>query len=85
MRSLLVLALFVAAPAFADDQTGADIVVTGQARLTTAERKVPQQLNGTERVAYAQVFRDIEAGRYAAAEGALAAVEARVAWGRIGL
>lgn len=74
MRSLLALALFVATPALADDVPGADIVVTGQARLTAAERKVPQQLNGTERVAYAQVFRDIETGRHAAAEGALAAL-----------
>ena len=74
MRSLAILALLAAAPVLAEDIPSVDIVVTGQARLTVAERKVPQQLNGTERVAYAQLFRDIEAGRHAAAEGALAAL-----------
>ena len=73
LRSLFLAALLAATTAQAEDAP-ADITVTGQATLTAAERKVPQQLNGAERVAYAQIFRDIEAGRYAAAESALAAL-----------
>ena len=74
-KPMLLLLLLTATAAHADDGSSADITVTGQGTgITVSQRKVPQQLNGIERVAYAQIFRDIAAGRYAVAETALAAL-----------
>ncbi|QXQ07540.1 lytic transglycosylase domain-containing protein [Sphingosinicellaceae bacterium] len=63
-----------AAPqAVAPPSTSADITVTGESTgITQSQRKVPQQLNGGERVAYRQIFLDIDAGRTKVAEAALA-------------
>ena len=53
----------------------ADITVIGQGTgITQSQRKVPQQLNGGERVAYRQIFLDIDAGRTSAASTALDAM-----------
>lgn len=42
--------------------------------ITARQRAVPQQLSYGDRTAYAQIFRDIDAGRYGKAEAGLAAV-----------
>ncbi|MFZ4688276.1 MAG: transglycosylase SLT domain-containing protein [Polymorphobacter sp.] len=42
--------------------------------ITARQRAVPPQLSPTDRAAYGQIFRDIEAGRYGRAEDGLAAV-----------
>ena len=70
-----VRAAAAAAQAAALPAASADITVTGQGTgITQSQRKVPQQLNGGERVAYRQIFLDIDAGRTKAAETALAAM-----------
>jgi soluble lytic murein transglycosylase-like protein len=66
MRKLIISLLLAAAPvaAHADDAAG---------RFTAAERAVPAQLDAAARAAYAQAFRDLDAGRLPAVEAAIAA------------
>ena len=71
LAALLPLAA-VAAPAV-DDAPGT-IVVSGYAGITPAQRRVPVQLTVAQRTAYRSIFLAIDAGRYAAAETALAAL-----------
>ncbi len=76
LRALLIAALLPAAAHGADAAAGSvDIVVTAQGTgITASQRRVPQQLNGGERAAYTQIFRDIDAGHTAQAEAGLAAL-----------
>ena len=75
MRKLLIpmLALLPIAANAADEgaAAGADITVTGNIGITAAQRRVPTQLSAANRANYRQIFLDIEAGRYSAAETAL--------------
>ncbi len=80
LRGLLIAAALLGSVATraADDANvqSADIVVTAFDGITASQRKVPQQLNGGERVAFAQIFRDIDAGRTRQADEALASMPA---------
>ena len=66
MRKLIISLLIAAAPvmAHAEDAAG---------RFTAAERAVPAQLDAADRATFAQAFRDLDAGRTAAVEAAIAA------------
>lgn len=66
MRKLIISLLIAAAPVAvqAEDAAGP---------FTAAERAVPAQLDGAARAAYAQAFRDLDAGRLGAVEGVIAA------------
>ena len=57
-----------------DDAGRTPITVTGTPAdgITLRQRRVPPQLTPAEAAAYGRIFRDIEAGRYSAAEAALA-------------
>lgn len=66
------IAAAVIAPA---STTTAEITVTAdRPGITARQRAVPPQLSLAERLAYRQIFLDIDAGRYAAAERGLAAI-----------
>jgi soluble lytic murein transglycosylase len=58
----------------APDPNATPITVTGVPGdgITLRQRRVPAQLNAAETAIYARIFRDIDAGRYSAAESALA-------------
>ncbi len=65
------------APAPPAEAAAGDSVLTVTAErpgITARQRAVPAQLGAGERVAYRQIFLDIDAGRYRAAENRLAAV-----------
>src|SRR5687768_3463592 len=67
MRRLLAALLLAAAPvaaARADD---------GALQLTAAQRAVPAQLDAEARAAYAQAFRDLDAGRLSAVRAVIGA------------
>lgn len=63
-----------AAVAAEASDTSPVIVVTGYVGITAAQRRVPTQLTPTQRGAYRSIFLAIDAGRFAAAETALAAL-----------
>ncbi len=80
MRRWLILgfALLPLTPALAEPAApdGSEtITVTGYAGITAAQRRVPQQLTIAQRTAYHTIFVDIDAGRFAKAEAALAAMD----------
>ena len=66
-----LLPLTAAAADEAKDPAGT-ITVTGYVGITAAQRRVPTQLTPAQRTAYRAIFLAIDAGRYAAAESALA-------------
>ncbi len=73
MKRLIALAaVLLPFAALADEAK--TIVVTGYTPITEAQRRVPPQLTPTQRTAYRAIFLAIDAGRFAAAEGALAAL-----------
>jgi soluble lytic murein transglycosylase-like protein len=73
---LLCSASALAAAALADNAPGDSILTVTAERpgITARQRAVPPQLSYSDRIAYAQIFRDIEAGRYSRADDGLAAV-----------
>lgn len=73
---LLGAAPVLAENAIADSAPGDSILTVTAERpgITARQRAVPPQLSASDRAAYAQIFRDIEAGRYTNAENGLAAV-----------
>ncbi|MFC3713579.1 lytic transglycosylase domain-containing protein [Sphingoaurantiacus capsulatus] len=66
MRKLVTALLLAAAPVAAQAEAIS-------ARFTAAQQAVPAQLDAASRAAYTQAFRDLDAGRTAAAEAAIAA------------
>lgn len=68
MRRLVAFLLLAAAPAAA---VQAEVGAVGG--LTAAQRAVPAQLDPAARAAYAQAFRDLDAGRLSAVEAVVAA------------
>jgi soluble lytic murein transglycosylase len=74
---ILGLALLPVTPALADaaPDAGDTITVTGYAGITAAQRRVPQQLTIAQRSAYHNIYGDIDAGRFAKADSALAAMD----------
>ncbi len=79
MRALTFLAallLPLRAVAAEPADTAATITVTGYVGITAAQRRVPAQLTAVQRSAYRAIFLAIDAGRYGAAEAALAALPA---------
>ena len=83
-RSLTAAAILALAPPLAAQTAPADhgvadpnatpITVTARSPdgITPRQRRVPPQLSPAEAAAYARIFRDIDAGSYAAAEAGLA-------------
>ncbi|MBV8970797.1 MAG: lytic transglycosylase domain-containing protein [Sphingomonadaceae bacterium] len=73
--AILAAALLPLAPALAEpaDDAGT-ITVTGYVGITAAQRRVPTQLTPAQRSAYRAIFLAIDAGRFSAAESALAAL-----------
>ncbi len=63
-----------AEPAAAPLDTAGTITVTGYTGITPAQRRVPTQLTPAQRTAYRAIFLAIDAGRFAAASTALAAL-----------
>ena len=77
MKTLIALiATLLPVAAVADEAKDASptIVVTGYVGITAAQRRVPAQLTPAQRTAYRAIFLAIDAGRYAAADSALAAL-----------
>ncbi len=83
IRPLLAAVALLASPINAADAVNAVepnsgdsvLTVTGaRPGITARQRAVPPQLSLSERLAYAQIFRDIDAGRFARAEDGLAAI-----------
>ncbi|WP_419814355.1 lytic transglycosylase domain-containing protein [Glacieibacterium sp.] len=76
LKAILLAAVAVLpfAAAAEDAAPSPDITVTGNVGITAAQRRVPAQLSVADRATYRQVFLDIEAGRYSAAEAALASL-----------
>ena len=74
IASFALAAILVPVEAAADDEHDATITVTGYTGITTAQRRVPTQLTIAQRTAYRTIFLAIDAGRYAAAQTALAAL-----------
>ena len=76
MRKLLLLAALLPFAGQAEEAgtplASADITVTANTGITPAQRRVPTQLSPAQRATYRQIFLDIDAGRYSAAEAALA-------------
>ena len=71
LLTLLAAALLPAAVAAAEPDT-TTITVTGYTPITAAQRRVPTQLSPAQRSAYRAIFLAIDAGRFAAADSALA-------------
>jgi soluble lytic murein transglycosylase-like protein len=77
MRLLIVAALVAAASARADVTAPGDPMLTVTAErdgISERQRRVPPQLSPADRAAYAQIFRDIDAGRFKTAENGLDAI-----------
>lgn len=72
-RVIALLTALLPLTAVAADEAGT-ITVTGYVGITAAQRRVPTQLTPAQRAAYRTIFLNIDAGRYAAAEGTLAAL-----------
>lgn len=67
MRKLVACLLLGAVPVIAKAEVSAP-------RLTAAQRAVPAQLDAAQRAAYAQAFRDLDAGRVSAARAVAASL-----------
>jgi soluble lytic murein transglycosylase-like protein len=79
IRSTIVAiaALFAAGNANAADTPPADgtlTVIAERDGITERQRRVPPQLTPSQRAAYGQIFRDIEAGRYSTAQAGIDAI-----------
>lgn len=76
LRTALLAGLLSSAAHAQSTPTGDTILTVTADRpgITARQRAVPPQLSLGDRAAYAQIFRDIDAGRFAKAEAGLAAV-----------
>ncbi len=74
LAGLALVAVLLPVVAAAEDAKDATITVTGYTGITAAQRRVPIQLTPSQRTAYRAIFLAIDAGRYSAAESALAAL-----------
>jgi len=75
LLGLALLPLRSALAEVAAPDAGDTITVTGYAGITAAQRRVPQQLTIAQRTAYHIIYVDIDAGRFAKAQAALAAMD----------
>ena len=77
LRAIFSVAALLASAANAQGTTpGGDTILTVTANrpgITARQRAVPPQLSAGERAVYGAIFRDIDAGRHARAEAAIAA------------
>lgn len=77
IRLMLTAMVLTGTAAHAETAAPGDAMLTVTAErdgITERQRRVPPQLSASDRIAYGQIFRDIDAGRYKAAEAGLDAV-----------